>query len=201
MPADPLILMVVAGGALIGATASGLAGFAFAATTLGLYAHFLPPGVVSPLVVSASLAVQLIVLPMIWRRLDWRAAVPFLVGGVVGVPLGAALLSVLSPDTFRHVAGALLLLYAVSVLLAGRLPAGALTFRPPSHAPADTFVAFASRLDIPICAVPSMIAASPVEDPSAAISKSTPGCRAQNSSAKIGTNFAPNVSDPLTANF
>ena len=46
-----------------------------------------------------------------------------------------------------------------------------------------------------------MIAANPVEDPSAAISKSTPGCRAQNSSAKIGTNFAPNVSDPLTANF
>jgi len=129
VPSDPLVLVVVAVGALVGATASGLAGFAFAATTLGLYAHVLPPGVVSPLVVSASLAVQLIVLPVIWRRLDWRAARPFLVGGVFGVPLGAALLSVLSPDTFRHVAGALLLLYAVSVLLAGRLPALAIDNR------------------------------------------------------------------------
>lgn len=123
MPADPLVLLVVAGGALVGATASGLSGFAFAATTLGLYAHFLPAGVVSPLVVAASLSVQLIILPMIWRRLDWRTALPFLAGGVCGVPFGAALLTVLSADTFRHVAGGLLLLYAATALLAGRLPA------------------------------------------------------------------------------
>ncbi len=123
MPADPLMLLVVAGGALLGATASGLAGFAFAATTLGLYAHFLPYTVVSPLIVAASLTVQLIVMPMIWRRLDWRAALPFLVGGVCGVPFGAALLSVLSADTFRHFAGALLVLYSGSVLVTGRLPA------------------------------------------------------------------------------
>lgn len=122
MPAEPLILAVVVAGSLIGATASGLAGFAFAATTLGLYAHFLPHAVVSPLVVASSLAVQLIVIPMIWRRLDWRAAAPFLIGGICGVPFGAALLSVLSADTFRHIAGALLVLYSVSVLLAGRLP-------------------------------------------------------------------------------
>lgn len=122
MPAEPLVLVVVVAGALIGAVASGLAGFAFAAATLGLYAHVLPPGVVSPLVVAASLAVQLIVLPMIWRRLDWRAALPFLVAGVCGVPFGAGLLSVLSADTFRHAAGAVLVLYAVAVLAARRLP-------------------------------------------------------------------------------
>jgi len=121
--ADPLVLLVTAGGALLGATASGLAGFAFAATTLGLYAHFLPHAAISPLIVAASLTVQLIVMPMIWRRLDWRAARPFLVGGVCGVPFGAALLSVLSADTFRHVAGALLVIYAGSVLASGRLPA------------------------------------------------------------------------------
>lgn len=123
MPAEPLVLLVVVAGALVGAVASGLAGFAFAAATLGLYAHFLAPGVVSPLGVAASLAVQMIVLPMIWRRLDWRAALPFLVGGVCGVPFGATVLSVLSADTFRHLAGALLLLYALSVLVTRRLPA------------------------------------------------------------------------------
>ncbi len=53
------------------------------------------------------------------------------------------------------------------------------------------------RLDIPIAAVPSMIAAMPVVDPSAAISKLVPGCCALNSSANCGTSFAPNVSDPL----
>ncbi len=122
MIADPLVLLVTAAGALLGATASGLAGFAFAATTLGLYAHFLPHAAISPLIVAASLAVQLILMPMIWRRLDWRTARPFLVGGVCGVPFGAALLSVLSADTFRHAAGALLVAYACSVLITGRMP-------------------------------------------------------------------------------
>ncbi|MEQ9332312.1 sulfite exporter TauE/SafE family protein [Thalassobaculum sp.] len=122
MPAELVIYLVAAGGALLGATASGLAGFAFAATTLGLYAHFLPHAAISPLIVAASLAVQLILMPMIWRRLDWGAALPFLAGGVCGVPFGAALLSVLSADTFRHLAGALLVIYAGSVLVTGRLP-------------------------------------------------------------------------------
>lgn len=123
MTADPVLLLVVAGGALLGSTASGLAGFAFSATTLGLYAHFLPHTAVSPLIVAASLTGQLILMPMIWRRLDWRAALPFLLGGVCGVPFGAALLAVLSADTFRHVAGALLVLYAGTALLTGRMPA------------------------------------------------------------------------------
>src|SRR5205085_6931192 len=55
----------------------------------------------------------------------------------------------------------------------------------------------ARRLDIPICAVPSMIAAMPVVDPSAAMSKVVPGCEALNCSASCGTSFAPRVSEPL----
>src|SRR6266404_668441 len=43
-----------------------------------------------------------------------------------------------------------------------------------------------------------MMAAMPVVDPSAAISKVVPGCCALNSSANCGTSFAPKVSDPLT---
>src|SRR6185295_17441618 len=55
----------------------------------------------------------------------------------------------------------------------------------------------ARRLDIPICAVPSMIAAIPVVDPSAEMSKVVPGCCALNCSASCGTSFAPKVSEPL----
>src|SRR6185369_1485905 len=55
----------------------------------------------------------------------------------------------------------------------------------------------ARRLDIPICAVPSMIAAIPVVEPSAAMSKVVPGCCALNCSANCGTSFAPRVSEPL----
>lgn len=130
LPADPLVLVVVPLGALLGGLASGLTGFAFAATTLGLYGHVLAPSVISPLMVGCSLIVQLVTLPMMWRRLDWRAALPFLLAGLAGVPLGVMLLTVLSPDAFRVLAGAVLILYAAGALLAGRMPAVTLDSRP-----------------------------------------------------------------------
>lgn len=123
MPTDPLVITVIIFGAALGGMASGLAGFAFAATTLGLYAHVLPPELLSPVVVAASLSVQLMAIPMLWRVLDWRTAAPFVIAGVLGVPVGVVLLSNLSPDSFRLLAGVVLLIYAGSVLASGRMPA------------------------------------------------------------------------------
>lgn len=123
MPTDPLVIAVVLFGAALGGVASGLAGFAFAATTLGLYAHVLSPEILSPVVVAASLSVQLMAIPFLWKVLDWRAAAPFLAAGLLGVPIGVAVLSLLSPDSFRLLAGIILLVYAVSVLVSGHLPA------------------------------------------------------------------------------
>ena len=122
MPTDPFVILVILTGAALGACASGLSGFAFTATALGLYAHVLAPEILPPVVVGASLTVQMLILPLIWRRLEWKAAIPFLVGGFIGVPAGIMLLSALSPDTFRFAAGCLLIFYAASVLASGRLP-------------------------------------------------------------------------------
>lgn len=118
----PLLIATVAGGALLGGLASGLAGFAFAATTLGIYTHVVPPALISPLIVAASLAVQLQIMPMMWRTLDWRTATPFVIGGVIGVPVGVWLLSQMSPDTFRLFAGIVLIVYASTTLIARGLP-------------------------------------------------------------------------------
>ena len=118
----PLLIAAVAGGALLGGLASGLAGFAFAATTLGIYSHMVPAELISPLIVGCSLAVQLQILPMMWRSLDWRAAVPFVLGGIVGVPAGVWLLSQMSPDTFRLFAGVVLIVYATTALISRRMP-------------------------------------------------------------------------------
>jgi len=49
---------------------------------------------------------------------------------------------------------------------------------------------FARRLDIPISAVPSMMAAIPVVEPSAADVEGRPGCSAFEVSANCGTSFA-----------
>ena len=118
----PLLIAAVAGGALMGGLASGLAGFAFAATTLGIYSHMLPAALISPLIVGCSLAVQLQIMPMMWRRLDWRTSIPFVLGGIVGVPVGVWLLSQMSPDTFRLFAGVVLIVYATSALISRRMP-------------------------------------------------------------------------------
>lgn len=118
----PLLIATVAGGALLGGMASGLAGFAFAATTLGIYTHAVPTALISPLIVATSLAVQLQVMPMLWRTLDWRIALPFVIGGVIGVPGGVWLLGQMSPDTFRLFAGIVLIIYSTTTLIARRLP-------------------------------------------------------------------------------
>ena len=67
----------------------------------------------------------------------------------------------------------------------------------PFAAAVPTSDVLARRLDMPISAVPSMIAAIPVVDPSAAMSKVVPGCCALNCSASCGTSLAPSVSEPL----
>jgi len=123
VPTDPFVIIVVLFGAALGGCASGLAGFAFSATTLGIYAHVLAPSALSPVVVAASLTVQLMVMPALWHRLDWKTATPFLIGGLLGVPFGVALLEVLTPGTFRLIAGIVLVIYAVSVMTAKTLPA------------------------------------------------------------------------------
>ena len=75
-----------------------------------------------------------------------------------------------------------------------------LTRRTP-FAPAVAFsLPLSSRLDIPIWAVPSIMAAIPVEDPSAAISNFEPGFLFSYASAILGIIFAPNVSEPLMIN-
>jgi hypothetical protein len=119
---DLTLDIIIAVGALAGSLASGFAGFAFSATSLGIWAHALSPSLAVPMVVACSLIVQLITLPGIWRGLDLRTALPFIAGGVVGVPIGASILGVLDADVFRACVGLMLVLYVAAVFTAGRLP-------------------------------------------------------------------------------
>src|SRR4051812_46787557 len=66
---------------------------------------------------------------------------------------------------------------------------------------AETSVVLARRDAMPIWAVLSMMAVIPVVEPSAAISKETPGWFALYSSASCGTSLAPRVSEPLMTSF
>ena len=112
---DPTILVLV--GALAGGFVSGLTGFGTGLTALPFWLHAVAPALASPLVVVCSLVAQLQTLPAIWHAIDFRRALPFVAGGLLGVPAGTALLPHASVQDFKIGVGAILVVYCGFLLL------------------------------------------------------------------------------------
>src|SRR5215472_853450 len=109
--------LYVAGTALLGAFASGLAGFAFGLIAFGLWLHVLSPQVAGPLVIVASLFAQCLSIIHVRRAFRFDLLWPFLVGGVIGTPLGVWLLAYADPLVVRRAMGVFLVAYAGFFLL------------------------------------------------------------------------------------
>lgn len=114
-------LVIVVVGAFAGGFVSGLAGFGTGLVALGIWLYAVQPAVASSLVVICSVISQTMTLPAIWHAVDARRAWPFVVCGLVGVPIGTYLLSYLDPAAFKLGLGALLLIFS-SALLINRRP-------------------------------------------------------------------------------
>lgn len=118
-------LAVVLAGALVAGFTTGFAGFGTALVAAGFWFHALPAAMVPPLVVLAAVAAHVVGMATVRRVFDWRRAAPFLVGGLVGVPAGVALLSAAEPGTVRTAVGLFLVGYALFQLgRPGRLAVG-----------------------------------------------------------------------------
>src|SRR5216683_8420287 len=102
-------------GALAGGFVSGLAGFGTALMTLGIWLYVLPPAVAVPLVLICSIVAQTSTLPGIWRSIDFKLVWPFLVGGLLGVPLGTMLVAHADPRIFKLSVGVLLLVFPTAL--------------------------------------------------------------------------------------
>jgi uncharacterized protein len=113
MMPEPSLLALVLLGALIAGFTTGFAGFGTGLVASGLWFHALPAPMVPPLVALASVAAQSVGLVTVRKAFDWRRAAPFLVGGVVGVPLGVGALKLASPELLRLSVGCFLVAYAV----------------------------------------------------------------------------------------
>lgn len=111
-------LAIVLLAALIAGFTTGFAGFGTGLVASGFWFHALPAPMVPPLVALASVAAQLVGLITVRKAFDWNRAMPFLVGGAVGVPPGVAALSVASPGALRTVVGLFLVAYALFQLSA-----------------------------------------------------------------------------------
>ena len=133
MALDGAALAFLLLGALAGGFVTGLAGFGTGLAAAGVWFHALEPGTVPPLVALVSVGGQAVASLFVRHAFDRRRAGPYLVGGVLGVPLGVAALAVASPGVLKLAVGLLLVVYTL-LSMATRLP------RPPPSRAADAAV-------------------------------------------------------------
>ena len=105
---DSYLLIVIAGAVLAGFV-QGLSGFAFSLAALSIWAWAVDPQLAAPMAVFGSLVGQLVALPLTWKGTNLKRVAPFVIGGLMGVPLGIFLLGVLDPAGFKLGLGAFLL--------------------------------------------------------------------------------------------
>jgi len=95
------------------ALVAGLAGFAFGLVAAAVWLHVLTPVQTASLIIAFGLVVQGLAVWKLRRALQWSRLWPFLLGGLLGVPLGVAVLGFANPDYMRAGVGILLIAYSI----------------------------------------------------------------------------------------
>jgi uncharacterized membrane protein YfcA len=111
-PASYALLLL---GALAGGFVTGLAGFGTALMALGIWLYVVPPSTAVSLVLISSVVAQSSTLPSLWRSFDLRLVWPFVIGGLVGVPIGTLLIAQADPNVFKLTIGVFLLVFPVAL--------------------------------------------------------------------------------------
>jgi uncharacterized membrane protein YfcA len=123
MPADLSLhaLALLWLGGFLGGMAAGAAGFAFGIVATSIWLHAISPLHAAFIVVSAGLINQAGLNWSLRKSIDTGRLWPFLIGGVVGVPIGVALLVSAPPDTIRLALAVFMAVYGLYALAAPRL--------------------------------------------------------------------------------
>jgi hypothetical protein len=102
---------IVVAGALTAGFVNGLSGSGYALMALGFWLHVMSPTTAAPLTALCSVSGHVQSLPRIWRGVIWKRLWPFLTAGLVGVPLGTALLGHIRIQPLKLAVGCFLVLY------------------------------------------------------------------------------------------
>jgi len=102
-------------GAFAGGFVAGLAGFGTALMALGIWLYVWPPSDAVPLILICSVVAQSWTLPSLWRSFDFTLIWPFVIGGLIGVPLGTLLVAQADPNAFKLTVGVFLLLFPLAL--------------------------------------------------------------------------------------
>ncbi|MHA1154284.1 MAG: sulfite exporter TauE/SafE family protein [Alphaproteobacteria bacterium] len=120
------LVLIIGAGALVAGFVSGLAGFGTGLVALGFWLHAVEPLLAAPLVVICSVVGQLQATATLRRGIQLARLWPFLAGGLLGVPLGVAVLGAVGSSaevaSFRAGVGVFLIVYAGVMLALRTLP-------------------------------------------------------------------------------
>jgi uncharacterized membrane protein YfcA len=137
--------------AFAGGFASGLAGFAMGFVVSGIWLHILTPVQTTALIVGYGLLTQGYGVWKLRHALAWKSIAPFIVGGLIGVPIGTMLLTYLNPAYLRSGVGVLLVIYGAYGLAQP-------TLKPlPSNRLSDTGIGLANGILAGLTGLPGFI--------------------------------------------
>jgi uncharacterized membrane protein YfcA len=113
---------VVLFGAMLASIVSGSSGFAFALIASAIWLHVLAPAQVVPLAIVCSMLVNLMMVWQLRGTVKLNLLWPFVVGAMVGVPIGVAALHRLDAHLVRQGVGVLLIAYSVYMFTQPKMP-------------------------------------------------------------------------------
>jgi uncharacterized protein len=100
-------------GAVAGGFVNGLTGFGTGMTAMPIWLFALSPMLAAQLVAAGGVAGQLSTLRAVWPQIHLRALAPYLVAGLVGVPIGFWLLPLADPRLFKLAVGGIIITYCL----------------------------------------------------------------------------------------
>ena len=148
---DGFVLALFLLAAFLGGFASGLAGFAMGFIVSGIWLHILTPVQTTALIAGYGLLTQGYGVWKLRHALAWKNVAPFILGGIVGIPIGTALLTYSEPAYLRGGAGLLLVVYGVHGLTQPTLTPV------PSNTAIDAGIGFANGILAGLTGLPGFI--------------------------------------------
>lgn len=139
MSIEPSFLAIGLATLLLAGIIQGLTGFGFALVCVPVLTLFISPKTVAPMIVIYGVMTNVIILYHARRFAEPRRIWPLALAGMIGVPFGAKLLLVMSPDALR-------LMIGVTVILAAVLMAFGIRFHVKKERLAFAPVGFASGI-------------------------------------------------------
>lgn len=118
---DSLYVLVVVGAVAAGFV-QGLSGFGFGLVAMSFWAWTIDPRLAAAMTVFGGLTGQLLAAFTVRRGFSWSNLLPFVAGGLVGIPVGVQILPHLDPVIFKACIGGLLAVWCPLMLFATRLP-------------------------------------------------------------------------------